>query len=360
MRYRKTTSAGPIRRRLNAASLTATIALLCAVGELRNARADEGGVSFWLPGLYGSLAALPQQPGWAFNTIYYHTAVGASGSVASARQITLGKLNPAVNVSLDANIGARADLLLLNPSYTFATPVLGGQLSIGVMAIAGRNHTTLDGIITAGVGGFTTTRAGAIDSTLTDFGDLYPQATLRWNVGNNNFMTYLAGDIPVGAYDSMRLANLGIGHGAIDGGGGYTYFNPQTGHEFSVVTGLTYNFRNDSTGYQNGVDWHLDWAASQFISKQLHVGAVGYFYNQLTADSGQLPILGENKSRVVGIGPQIGYMFPIAGQQGYLNLKGYYEFDADRRPSGWNAWLTFSISPAAPMPAAPTRRIVSK
>jgi hypothetical protein len=38
--------------------------------------------------------------------------------------------------------------------------------------------------------------------------------------------------------------------------------------------------------------------------------------------------------------------------QGYLNLKGYKEFDAANRPKGWNAWLTFSISPAAPPPAA--------
>ncbi|MDN4984889.1 transporter [Bradyrhizobium sp. WYCCWR 13022] len=324
------------------------------------AQADEGGVSFWLPGIYGSLAALPQQPGWALNSIYYHTAVGASGSVAAARQITLGRLNPTANVSLDANLGARADLLLLNPSYTFATPVLGGQFSLGVMAIAGRNHTTLDGTITAGVGGFTTTRAGAIDSTLTGFGDLYPQMTLRWNMGNSNFMTYLTGDIPVGDYDAQRLANLGIGHGAIDGGAGYTYFNQQSGFELSAVTGLTYNLRNDATGYQNGIDWHLDWGMSQFLSKQLHVGAVGYVYNQLTADSGALPILGENKSRVAGIGPQVGYIFPIAGQQGYLNLKGYYEFGADRRPSGWNTWLTFSISPAAPTPAAPARHIVTK
>jgi hypothetical protein len=40
--------------------------------------------------------------------------------------------------------------------------------------------------------------------------------------------------------------------------------------------------------------------------------------------------------------------------QGYLNLKGYYEFDASRRADGWNAWLTFVISPAAPTP--PTTR----
>ncbi|UVO38445.1 transporter [Bradyrhizobium arachidis] len=353
--------ARPSSNELRATTARWFVALLVgACAGVGTAQADEGGVSFWLPGIYGSLAALPQQPGWALNSIYYHTAVGASGSVAAARQITLGRLNPTANVSLDANLGARADLLLLNPSYTFATPVLGGQLSLGVMAIAGRNHATLDGTITAGVGGFTTTRAGAIDSTLTGFGDLYPQMTLRWNMGNNNFMTYLTGDIPVGDYDAQRLANLGIGHGAIDGGAGYTYFNQQTGFELSAVTGLTYNLRNDATGYQNGIDWHLDWGMSQFLSKQLHVGAVGYVYNQLTADSGALPILGENKSRVAGIGPQVGYIFPIAGQQGYLNLKGYYEFGADRRPSGWNTWLTFSISPAAPTPAAPARHIVTK
>jgi hypothetical protein len=36
----------------------------------RIALADEGGVSFWLPGLFGSLAAVPQQPGWSLATIY--------------------------------------------------------------------------------------------------------------------------------------------------------------------------------------------------------------------------------------------------------------------------------------------------
>ena len=29
-------------------------------------------------------------------------------------------------------------------------------------------------------------------------------------------MAYLAGDIPVGSYNPDRLANIGIGHGAID------------------------------------------------------------------------------------------------------------------------------------------------
>ena len=46
--------------------------------------------------------------------------------------------------------------------------------------------------------------------------------------------------------------------------GGYTYFNPQTGHEFSAVAGFTYNFKNQDTQYQNGIDFHVDWVPPSF------------------------------------------------------------------------------------------------
>jgi Putative MetA-pathway of phenol degradation len=89
----------------------------------------------------------------------------------------------------------------------------------------------------------------ARENSVTGFGDPIPQASLRWNDGVHNYMTYVTGNIPVGAYDSRRLANLGIGHGAVDAGGRYTYFNPQTGQEFTAVLGFTYNFQNQSTQY---------------------------------------------------------------------------------------------------------------
>ena len=154
-------------------------------------------------------------------------------------------------------------------------------------------------------------------------------------------MTYITGDIPVGAYQSTRLSNIGIGHGAIDAGGGYTYFNPQTGHEFSGVLGFTYNFKNTATQYQNGVDLHFDWGASQFLSKQVMVGLVGYVYKELGCDSGSGDRVGCFQSQVVGVGPQIGFLFPVGDMQGYLNLKAYGEFDNANRPAGWNTWVTF-------------------
>src|SRR5262249_9414258 len=139
-------------------------------------------------------------------------------------------------------------------------------------------------------------------------------------------------------------------------GGGYTYFNPQTGHEFSAVLGFTYNFINQATQYQNGVDMHLDWGASQFLTKQWQIGLVGYVYDQLSCDSGSRDRVGCFESRVFGIGPQIGYLFPIGELQGYLNLKAYGEFGNDHRPDGWNVWLTLAISPSHPT-ASPSHLI---
>jgi hypothetical protein len=42
---------------------------------------------------------------------------------------------------------------------------------------------------------------------------------VRWNAGVHNYMTYVATNFTTGRYDPTRLANLGIGHNAIDAGG---------------------------------------------------------------------------------------------------------------------------------------------
>jgi hypothetical protein len=314
------------------------------------ALADEAGLSFWVPGFFGSMAATPQQPGWSLATIYYHTDVAASGSAALSKQITIGQFNPTINVSVNANVHGTGDLGFLSPSYVLATPVFGGQAAAALIGAYGRTQATLNATFSATP--LPITRSISITDTTFGFSDLIPQFSLRWNSGVNNVMTYITGDIPIGTYSATDVANLGIGHSALDGGVGYTYFDPKKGHEFSMVSGLTGNFTNPHTGYTNGIDWHTDWGASQFVTKQLQVGAVGYFYQQITPDSGAAPILGAFESRVIGVGPQVGYLFPVGKLQGYVNLKAYWEFAAQNRPDGWNTWVTFSLSPAAPAAAS--------
>jgi hypothetical protein len=219
----------------------------------RHALADEGGVSFWVPGFFGSLAATPQQPGWSLANIYYHTSVSAGADVARAREFTLNRVpaNVTVNANLNLRANATGDLGFVIPSYVFATPVLGGQASVSLVGAYGVVSTSLAGQLSGsltgpGGGNIPFMRSDSFSDTTWGFGDLIPQFALRWNAGVNNFMTYITGDVPVGAYQSDRLSNLGIGHGAIDAGGGYTYFNPATGHEFSGVLGFTYNLKNSS------------------------------------------------------------------------------------------------------------------
>jgi hypothetical protein len=343
-----------------------TIALAAVVSAPKQALADEGGVSFWIPGFFGSLAAAPQQPGWSLATINYYTNVSAGGAVALAREFEIRNLPLNIQAQINASLHANADLGLVIPTYVFATPVLGGQASVSMIAGYGGSNASLNGTVSGTVTGPLGNaipfgpRFDSINSSVTGFTDLIPQAALRWNAGVDNYMVYATGDIPVGAYNSSRLANLGIGHGAFDAGAGYTYFNPQTGHELSGVLGFTANFINPATQYQNGVDMHFDWGASQFLTKQVQVGLVGYAYKDIGCDSGSGNRVGCFQSQVVGVGPQIGYIFPIGGMQGYINLKAYGEFDGSDRPSGWNAWLTLVISPPAAAPPATTRPIITK
>lgn len=302
------------------------------------AAADESGLSFWLQGQFGSFAAVPNEPGWSFDNSYYHATVGATGGATIPRG---GRIHSGVR--------SPSDYFMFTPTYAFATPVLGGQASVGMTVTYGRN--TGSALETFDRPGGTRLSEGRSD-LMVGFGDLTPFAQLKWNSGVNNFMVYATAGVPVGDYDPNLLSSVGMGHWAADAGGGYTYFNEQVGFEATAVVGFTYNFINPYTQYQSGVDAHLDWALSPYVSDTIHFGAVGYVFRQVTGDSGAGARLGEFKSRVVGIGPQIGFFFPFGDQQGYLNFKAFQEYNAHNRLDGWAGYVTFSIQPPDAKPAS--------
>src|SRR5215468_2705086 len=95
---------------------------LCAFALLANpqaALADAGGASFWLPGIFGSLAAVPGVPGWAYSTLYIHESESAG---AQKNFVVSGRPVGAVAAGLNAN----ADVLVQGVTYVSAMPVLGG------------------------------------------------------------------------------------------------------------------------------------------------------------------------------------------------------------------------------------------
>jgi hypothetical protein len=302
--------------------------LLISIGffSSQSVLADEGGVPFWMSGQYASMAAVPMATGWSLVAMPYVY----SGNADKSKTFQHG-------TSINAGLSARESLVLMQLGYVAQEKILGGQPYLGVGWGPGTNTTT------ASVSVINPSTQLNRSNTSNGSTDIYPLASLTWNQGNNNFKTYVTGDIPVGTYSPTSLAAIGIGHAAMDAGGGYTYLNNTTGLEFSGVLGATYNWMNTQTNYQNGIDSHLDWSVSQFVSQNWQVGIAGYGYYQLTADSGSGNKVGAFKSRIAAVGPQIGYLFNLGKNQAYINLRVYKEFWAQNRVEGYATIATISI-----------------
>lgn len=287
--------------------------------------ADEGGVSFWLSGQYASFAAIPPESGFSMPLVTYYYSGDAPGDqlIEKGRDLFLG-------------VDARYLGQFIIPTYSPDTEVWGGRVAFSLATLVANSDVSAD----VGLGSFST----SLSDETTGFGDLYPTAQVFWNNGVNNWMVYATGAIPVGSYDPNRLANIGIGHAAIDVGGAYTYFNPDTGWEASATLGLTYNFENSDTDYTNGEAIHLDWAVSKFVSEKWQIGAVGFAYKQISDDEGAPEILDGFRSETYGIGPQLAYSGEISGRPIYASLRGYKEFETKNRTEGYAAFLTLSVS----------------
>src|SRR5262245_10389885 len=125
------------RRSRRRKALAGTFALGVITAASTTAKADFGGLSFWLPGLMGSLSAVPGQPGWSIAYLYVHDDARAGGDKEFQR-----------GGSLVAGLHANADALAFMPSYTFETPVFGGRASVSLAGIPGRVGVNIDATLT--------------------------------------------------------------------------------------------------------------------------------------------------------------------------------------------------------------------
>jgi hypothetical protein len=130
---------------------------------------------------------------------------------------------------------------------------------------------------------------------------------------------------------------------AFDLTGALTYLDPQIGIELSVAPGITFNWRNPATDYTTGTEFHVEWSASKFLTKDLSIGLIGYHYQQLTEDTGPGNRIGPFKGRVTALGGTVGYTFQVGGIPISTRLKVFQEFNTKNRLEGTAAYLTVSL-----------------
>ena len=131
-------------------------------------------------------------------------------------------------------------------------------------------------------------------------------AVFYWNNSENlHFSQSFYIVAPTGNYDDDDLANTGLGYWTFETDFAMTYLNQETGQDYSIVLGYGYNAENDDTDYQSGDEVHIDYVFNQFLSESLAVGLHGFFYKQVSGDSGDGALLGDFKAEASGIGPAI-------------------------------------------------------
>lgn len=293
-------------------ALLGLVMLSTVFGGAKVVKSAEGGSSHYLPGAAGDiLIAQSPEPGLqAAITVWYQ-----GGDVNTA------VLQNQVGVSLDLDLTLAIPVL----TYTFEKPILGGTYTVGIAAPFG--YGSLDAQLT-GPDGFL--HDGNDDSfRLSDI--LITPFQLNWNIKNFHFKFAEAIIAPTGAYDLDETINLGRNYWSFDTVGGMTWFNASTGTEVSIAPGIMFNTKNDDSDYTTGTEFHLDFTANQFLAETFSLGIKGYYYKQITGDSGSGAVLGDFKSEAFALGPGFVWIPKSAGGALTVLAKWMHDFHAEKR-----------------------------
>jgi len=291
-----------------------------------SAIAEEGGAAHYLPGGAATMSDLaPDKPGWVIEAMYLHY----NADMSKNKELPVSNL-------ITAGLNATVDSVVLGGIYTFENEVLGAQYSLGTFLPYSRLDVsaTIEG---NGVSAFKHDRVDGVgDITLIP-------AMMSWKLNDcwkaNALLSVYA---PTGSYEKGRLANTGLNHWTFDPTIGAAYSNAQTGFNFTAFSGVAFSTENNTTNYQNGTAIHLDASVQQLLplgSGFLGLGVEGFYFQQVTGDSGSGAKLGDFKGMTSGLGPVITYLLPGENTNFIAEFRWLKELDVNNRLKGDYFWL---------------------
>lgn len=312
--------------------------LMAALMLLTTSRAEEGGSGHYAPGSVASfIDAFPNKPG-GFTAVNYFTYYDASAS--ASRPLLFGAF---LTGGIDATV--YADTISL--WYQAPWDVLSGGLAVGVavpwvwMEVSGSAQRI-------GING----RPGQViqrDDSVNGLGDI---SFIPFMLGWTNLLKDLTIDeritvyAPTGSYDKNRLANPGLNYWTVEPGIMASWLSSTLGTEFSLYTGIDFNTRNDATDYTSGTAVHIDGTLAQHLPLGkgfIGVGANGFFYQQLTGDTGSGTLLGSFTGMTTGVGPVLSYILPMGKNNLFAEVKWLNEVDVEKRLKGNYVWFKLGI-----------------
>lgn len=257
-------------------------------------QADEGGMQVYIPGVYGSIhMAMVPDPGW------YYLNVAIYGDIEADIVPSGGE----VWVDLDVPLIANAFV----PIVVTEQKIWGGNYfaAAGLPIVKYDVDATLLTNSTGIVGSYSS--SGLSDLYAVPFG-------VTWRRPGLFFFLYEGINVPIGKYSLGNPKNIGLNHWAFDTNFALSWEVPESHWEINFNVGYMFNTNNKKTDYKSGSNVHLDYTFAYNVSKLFSLGFSGYYYKQITGDSGSGATLGSFKGEGYGIGPSISYMFNAGGK----------------------------------------------
>jgi hypothetical protein len=270
------------------------------------ANASESAASDYFPGAWGTFATgLAPDPGLQFasQTLFYNAKID--------KAVIRGRIN--------LSLKATAVYNYFGGFYTWEDTVLGGKLQLGAAVPVGYVATKAEE---------DTTLLGSRSVTDHNFniGDSMLSGSLYWQTGDFHFKLNQFVIVPTGDYSTSNLSNIGRNYWAFDTSFAATWLSMKTGTEITVLPGIMFNTENNATDYKTGNEFHVDFMLNQFLAKNFALGAQGYYYDQLTGDSGGGAKLGDFKGESYGFGPAL--LWQPGFDNGKLSLIAKWIFDS--------------------------------
>jgi hypothetical protein len=194
--------------------------------------------------------------------------------------------------------------------------------------------------------------ANGTSSRVRGFADLTIGAGLQWapkKIGNGVFVHRVVLDVglPTGKYSDQRSVNIGNHFVVVNPYYALTYERKKL--EYSARLHYLWNSTNNDpfVGFgirnmQPGQAFHVNYATSYELWKDVRLGFNGYWLQQLTDHQIDGRNVSDSKERTIGLGPGI----QLGGGTIWFRLNGYLETDVHNRPSGVR--VTFRIFKTVP------------
>jgi len=288
------------------------------------ALAGEGGVTHVIPGATATFADLPPtSPGRFLKPMYLNYKGSFSAQLPTA-------------AGLAGNVDATVNTVALVGGYTFGQTFLGGAHYSFAAALP---YSWVD------ISGNVQTPRGTlrVQNSVSGLGDLTVlPVMLAWKFDDWQIDATLPIYTPTGSYEKGRLGNTGLNYWTFDPTIGAVYSHKASGFNAMLHVGYAINTENPATDYQSGSLLHFEGVIQQIVpagSGLLSLGAEGFYFDQITGDTGAGATLGDFKGLTAGLGPVLGYIQPLGKQSLVVELKWLTELETKKRLDGDYLWL---------------------